>query len=798
MMGIRSIAGASLMVLLLLPLFSCGGSKEERKSRYFQRGMELYEQGDFVKARLEFKNVLQIDPNDAQGHYMFGRIEEQEQEWRNAFALFTRAVELEPTHKDAQLRLGRLYLLSGASEKALESAARVLQLHPEDPGALVLQGLANAKLGNTEEAIQQARSAIDLAPEDIDAISLLSALLAERGDMDEAILLARKGVEKQPEMHSLHALLARLYARSGDTEGAISELRRMIELKPSELAARMRLATYHIEKGDLAAGELVLREAVAGIPDSVDAKLALVRFLGKHGTAGEDSETLKAFIQASPNVSALQFELARQYTGRKDLAQAKRIYRQIIDNAGESPGGETARTLLAGILVSEREIDVARQMIEEALQQNPRNKEALLLRAAISLENEDPDKGISDLRTLLKDDPGYVRAHRLKARAHLLKNEIALARQSLEDAIQASPQEAAANLELVQLLLNSGQPDEAVTALERILGFAPDNLAVSQMIASIRAKQEDWDALTRIAQKIHDTFPESPVGYYYLGVALQGEKRLEESNQQLEQSLRLNPDASEPLLALSRNFIAMGQSEQALERVRQVVEHNPEHAPARNLEGEILLGLKRYNDAAKVFEQVIERRPAWGRPYRNLARTRLALGDAAAATAVIRNGFEHSADPLLGLELALHLDRSGDRPAAAAIYQSLLERYPRMDVAANNYAMLLLRKTPSQAELDLAAALVKRFEFSNNATYLDTFGWVNLIQGNIEQAISVLERAIKADGDNPEIRYHLGAAYLRAGRSTEAREALQLSLASDTEFEGVEQAKRLLSELGEG
>ena len=56
--------------------------------------MALYEQGNYTKARLEFKNVLQIDPKDAQSYYMFATIEEKNQNWRKAYALFLRTTEL--------------------------------------------------------------------------------------------------------------------------------------------------------------------------------------------------------------------------------------------------------------------------------------------------------------------------------------------------------------------------------------------------------------------------------------------------------------------------------------------------------------------------------------------------------------------------------------------------------------------------------------------------------------------------------------------------------------------------------
>ena len=75
-------------ISLTLILVSACADKQESKQKYFDRGMELFDQGNFTKARLEFKNVLQIDPKDADAYFMFGQIEEKDENWSKAYALF--------------------------------------------------------------------------------------------------------------------------------------------------------------------------------------------------------------------------------------------------------------------------------------------------------------------------------------------------------------------------------------------------------------------------------------------------------------------------------------------------------------------------------------------------------------------------------------------------------------------------------------------------------------------------------------------------------------------------------------
>jgi tetratricopeptide (TPR) repeat protein len=784
-----------VLMLSIQLLVSCGGA-EDRKSNYFKRGMELYEQGNYVKAKLEFKNVLQIDPKDAEAHFMFGQIMEKEQDWRKAYALFLRAVELNPDHAGALVQLGRLYAMSGAPEKALESADKVLAQKPGDPAAMVLKGLAKARMGEKKDAVRDVEAAVKVDPANVDAVSLLSALYADLGDIDKAIDLARQGMEKNPKHMGLHLLLARMYEKTANTKGTVELLNKMIELQPDNQSNRTRLAAYHHAKGNKAEAEKVLRGAITATPDSVDAKLALVDYLGRDkATRDQAEQELKDFVAGDPKEYRLQFALAKVYLGSGRRDEAEKIFQDISDKEKEGVDGAQARTKLAGLLMLEKKLDESAEMINGVLDQDPKNKEALLTRAALSLAIKDADKGIADLRTLLGEDPGHVKGLRLKARAHLAKKEIALARESLEAAIQVSPQEAAANFELAQLLVQTGKQDDAVAVLKKMQKFAPDHAGIMLGLAKIYTSQGKWDEVAAVAGQMQTRHPDKALGYHYAGLALQGEGKLQESVQLFEQSLKRSPNAVEPLIAVARSWLMLKQPDNALARVKQVIQQNQKNFLAYNLEGEIHASQRRMDEAKASFIKARELNPKWSTPYRNLAKMSLIDRDVPGAVDVLRQGFENTNDLTLAVELAGHYERSGKTGEALALYEKLLQERPNAAVVKNNLTMLLLQGKPDQATLDRALELSKEFAISENPIYIDTLGWVHYIRGEMSDAVTILERADRGKLKLPDISYHLGMAYYKSGRNQEAREKLEQALEYDRGFQGMEEAKQTLDGL---
>jgi Tfp pilus assembly protein PilF len=160
-------------------LAGCGGA-EERKAQHLSKAIEFFESSNTDKAVIEFRNVLQIDPKTAKPYYYLGRVEEQKQNWPQAFGMYQKAVELDPNDLDARFKLAQFLALSKQPDQALEMLEPVAKAKPNDLEVRLLRvGISNLK-GDTAGTLKALEAIVAEQPAKPDPYLLLAGLYAQQ------------------------------------------------------------------------------------------------------------------------------------------------------------------------------------------------------------------------------------------------------------------------------------------------------------------------------------------------------------------------------------------------------------------------------------------------------------------------------------------------------------------------------------------------------------------------------------------------------------------------------------------
>jgi predicted Zn-dependent protease len=783
------------VLLAAVLLGGCGGA-EARKSKHLEKGQAFLADNNLEKARVEFRNALQIAPNDSEARYENGFVDERLGNPREAAQFYQGAIDVNADNLKARIALGRLYLFSGAPDKALDTIRPSLLKHPDDPGVLTVRAAARVQLKDSDGALQDAQRAVQLAPTSEDAVAVLAGIYKSRNEPDKARVLLENSIKQIPNTIDLRFALAQIYSSLGQEPEVEALLIEMIRLKPKEKAHRLRLAQYYARLNHIDEAERVLRDAVKALPDERDLKTGLVEFLAARRGRDAAAKELGTMIAADPKDFELKLAQAQFYSQGKEDAQAEAVYEQVIAQAALAPAGITARNRLAVIRIQKKDIAGAEKLLAEVLAKNPRDNDALILRGNLALAQQDPKAAIVDLRAVLRDQPNATGVMRALARAHLANGEPALAEETMRRAVDANPKDAGARLDLAQLLAQMGKPEQAKPVIDELVKQHPDNAAALETQFKVAAATKDIASAKSAADALVALQPKSALGYYYQGSVAESDKRPQDALRLYSTALDVQPEAVEPLQALVLVLIRLNRTPEALKRLDEVSARFPALPLAVNLKGETLLATERPADAEPAFKTAIERAPKWWVPYQGLSKAESIQGDLPGAMATLQIGISTVENPsTLQLDLAGLFERSGKPEDAIRLYEAALHKDPTSEMVANNLAMLLITYKKDQASLDRAKELSARFATSTNVAFLDTYGWVLFKRGESTAAVAALQAALAKMPDSPVSLYHLGMAQASAGQADAARDNLARSLKSGKSFAGMDEAKATLEKL---
>ena len=238
-----------------------------------------------------------------------------------------------------------------------------------------------------------------------------------------------------------------------------------------------------------------------------------------------------------------------------------------------------------------------------------------------------------------------------------------------------------------------------------------------------------------------------------------------------------SPGAPQPLKALVTALVRAQQFDRAVAFLQTVLEKNPTNAEALVLLGSTELQRNAPDKAQKSFATAIERQPKNMIGYQALAEFYLAQKKVDDAQQVIKAALKEAPDNIaMRITMAGALEIKGDYEAAIREYEAVLKEQSGSMIAANNLANLLSEHRTDPASLDRAYSIAAMLRKSQVPQFKDTLGWIYYRKGEHKAAIVLLEEAVAALPNFPQIRYHLGMSYIATGETAKASEQLKKAL----------------------
>jgi tetratricopeptide (TPR) repeat protein len=230
-------------------LLSACESPAERASGYLESAENLFEKGDIMKAEIDVKNALQIQPKNANARFLLARINEARQEFQDMASNLRAAVDADPEFAEARIKLGSLYAMAGAMELAEEQAGLLADVDRERVDAKIFLAQISAAKGDLEQARLNLEEALAKEPANMQALGLLASISAAT-DLTGALELLDDGIAIAEDDRPLRLLRVQLLQRAGTYQDeVVEEYQGLMTDYPDEVAYGYRLAQFLASEG---------------------------------------------------------------------------------------------------------------------------------------------------------------------------------------------------------------------------------------------------------------------------------------------------------------------------------------------------------------------------------------------------------------------------------------------------------------------------------------------------------------------------------------------------------------------
>ena len=293
----------------------------------------LHRSGRGAEAEALYRQVLELEPGNADALHLSGVIAHQAGRHADAIVLIAKAIKKAPRNPSFHLNLANACQALGHLDKAAAAVKVAVKLDPGWAEAHNSLGVICAGQERIPKAIRHFNKAIALKPDYADAHNNLGIALAKLGKLEEALEAYQKALAIEPENVEVLNAMGTALRDLGRREDAISHYHRALALHPGHPEA---LNNMGVALNDLGrAGEAIeaYQKAIEARPDYAEAYRNLAKPLIALDDIDGAIEACGQALRIRPDYAAARWERALPLllAGRFDEAWEDTLARPMVD-----------------------------------------------------------------------------------------------------------------------------------------------------------------------------------------------------------------------------------------------------------------------------------------------------------------------------------------------------------------------------------------------------------------------------------------------------------------------------------
>jgi tetratricopeptide (TPR) repeat protein len=760
-------------------------SDEEKLADFLSRGDAALEAGNPNEAVIEYRNVIQIDPNNSQAHYGVAQAYLRQGNLKAGYWELSESVRLDPSNLDARRRFGSMSIAARDFDQVLEQAEALIAAEPEGGAGYHLKAQALDGQETPAEAEAFHLKAVELDPENYEYLVVLSKYYARQLRFDDAEKTIQIYTEADPGFVSF-SQLGRFYVSSKRLDDAEAAFRTAVELDDGKRTqGYLNLAVLYLEQRRIDDAIEILKQGVDVSEGGTELSYNLARIYAGQGEQDKARELLVQGTLDDPGNPRVHLILS-EYLGSQGDLEAALLAAEAAGKA--DPESRQAQMRKAELLVDmgfrEKEQDkivAASNLVNEVLAKAPTDADALLVRSKIEMAEGRPAASVESLQAAIQTRPNWPDAHFLLGSALALVGDTNGSRMELARALELDGRMLKARALLAQVHAELGEHEYAVEQGRAYLQVNPDDTATRILVAQSLVRLGKLDDADTELQKMPEE-GRSAEALYAIGRIQMARGDVKSARENLIKVDELEPGQPEILGSLVALDIRAGNAGEGISRIESAIEADPTNAGLLQLRAQVALSQNDSVRAEETLRKAIELNSNDLNSYRLLAGLYQRQGRFPETITTYEAAVEVRPDAADILHfLGVLYEHQGDRPVAIQYYEKAISYDSNLGDAKNNLAYLLAEEG---RDLDRALSLAQEAKalMPESANAADTLGWVLYKRGVNSAAVGYLRES--EEGMDPEsqslglVRLHLASAYEANGENDKAIASLDRALAA--------------------
>ncbi len=768
-------------------------SDEEKLADFMKRGDAYKEAGQLNEAIIEYRNVLQIDPNATEAHRALANAYLSSDKLKEGYWELSETIRLAPDDVDSRLTYAAISIAAQNFDLALEQADAIIQLAPDSaPGHLVRAGALDS-LGRSEESEPDLLRAVELEPDNANYRIALAVYYAKIEDAERAEAQFVEAIARDdgPMVRNHLANLLMAQERYEEVESNLNEALLLAaepgeegEQNPHLVGAFINLGLFYFEREREEEGTAILdrgiKEVSADKKRLSEALLRHYRSIGEDEKANEILELATTFDDSDPEPWLALSNLR----GRQgDLSAAL----EAAEKAAEvDPNSTLARLRKAELLIdlglrngNEEQVAEAVAIVDAVTKEDPSNAEAAFVRGKSEIAQGNAEQAIEVLRDAIAAKPDWAQAHFVLGSALLMTGDLHRARAELARSVELNSGLKSARKLLVRVHAELGEHEYAIQNGRRYLEREPEDEETRILLAQSMVRLGMFDEATETLEGIPED-GRSVEALFAIGRVAMAQGQVREAREAFVLANKERPHDPNILNSLLAVHDAEGQVEIGLQLIDEALQASPDSADLWHVFGLAGIRVRDLEGATTAFEKAIELEPGRVESYNQLARIYASAGQLdMALKQYVSASDQNPENASIRHFLGVLYEMTGDAKKASEQYEMALQKDGNLAQTKNNLAYMMAEEG---RDLDRALKLSQEAKAAlpDSASAADTLGWVLYKRGVHSAAIGYLREAVSVAGADDvaigEIRLHLSQAYEASGDKSKALDSLQAAI----------------------